>query len=270
MAKKYFPDGKLIEVKEKPGISYSWRSIVRGVQALKEGLIWRVGDGTQIDIWSDPWIPDGLTRRPITPRGQTLLRRVSELIDPESGDWDRQLIKSIFWEEDVIRILRIPVKQDIEDLLAWHYDKNGIFSVKSAYHVLDDGRTRDRCRQRGEGSGSTTSPKAPEFSWKRIWQLRCPPKIRHFLWRFTHNSLPLRINIARRGMEIDTRCPVCWRLDEDGGHCFLRCKYVKECWRAMNLEGIRIRLSTLSGAEQVSDCILSLKEEEKMATIGLL
>ncbi|XP_039796349.1 uncharacterized protein LOC120661524 [Panicum virgatum] len=158
----------------------------------------------------------------------------------------------------------------MEDLLAWHYDKKGIFSVKSAYHVLDDGRTRDRCRQRGEGSGSTTSPKAPEFSWKRIWQLRCPPKIRHFLWRFTHNSLPLRMNIARRGMEIDTRCPVCWRLGEDGGHCFLRCKYVKECWRAMNLEGIRIRLSTLLGAEQVSDCILSLKEEEKMATIGLL
>ena len=38
----------------------------------------------------------------------------------------------------------------------------------------------------------------------------------------------------------------------------------------MNLEGIRIRLRTLSGAEQVPDCILSLKEEEKMATIGLL
>ena len=41
-------------------------SIVRRVPALKKGLIWRVGDGTQIDIWSDPWIPDGLTRRPIT------------------------------------------------------------------------------------------------------------------------------------------------------------------------------------------------------------
>jgi hypothetical protein len=44
-----------------------------------------------------------------------MMRRVSELIDPESGDWDRQLIKSIFWEDDVIRILRIPVKQDMED-----------------------------------------------------------------------------------------------------------------------------------------------------------
>lgn len=38
----------------------------------------------------------------------------------------------------------------------------------------------------------------------------------------------------------------------------------------MNLEGIMTRLSTLLGAGQVSDCILSLKEEEKMAMIGLL
>ena len=170
----------------------------------------------------------------------------------------------------MICILRVPVKQDMEDLLAWHYDKEGIFSVKSAYHVLDDGKTRDRCRQQGEGSGSSGSSRASGFSWKRIWQLKCPPKIRHFFWRFTHNSLPLRMNIARRGMEIYMRCPICWRLDEDGGHCFLRCKYVKAWWRAMNLEGFRIKLSALSRAEQVSDCILSLKEEEKMATIGLL
>lgn len=49
-------------------MSYSWCSIIRGVHALKEGLVWRVGNGTQIDIWLDPWIPDGVTRWPITPR----------------------------------------------------------------------------------------------------------------------------------------------------------------------------------------------------------
>jgi len=43
---KYFPDGDIMKVQEGPGISYSWRSIVRGVHALKKGIIWRVGDGT--------------------------------------------------------------------------------------------------------------------------------------------------------------------------------------------------------------------------------
>lgn len=45
---------------------------MRGVQALKSGLIWRVGDGSEIDIWKDPWIP-------ITPRGGTILNRVADL-----------------------------------------------------------------------------------------------------------------------------------------------------------------------------------------------
>jgi len=64
-------------------------------------------------------------------------------------------------------------------------------------------------------------------------------------------------------MEVDTRCPVCWRLDEDGGHCFLKCKYVKECWRALNLEDIRMDLCGLSSAKQVVGHILKLNEERK-------
>lgn len=143
---KYFPDGELLKVLEKPGISYSWRSIVRGIEALKKGLIWHVGNGTQIDIWNDPWISDGVTRRPITPWGHTLLTWVSELIDPAIGVWDKQLIEEVFWEEDVERILVIPIKNGMEDLLAWHFDNKVIFSVKSIYHVLDDSRARENRR----------------------------------------------------------------------------------------------------------------------------
>ena len=28
-------------------------------------------------------------------------------------------------------------------------------------------------------------------------------------------------------MRLDTLCPACRRLDEDGGHCFLKCKLVR-------------------------------------------
>jgi hypothetical protein len=47
---RYYPDGDLMAAQEGPGISYSWRSIIRGIQALKKGIIWRVGDGEQIRI----------------------------------------------------------------------------------------------------------------------------------------------------------------------------------------------------------------------------
>ena len=143
-----------------------------------------------------------------------------------TANWSR----IFFWEEDVIRILGIPIKHGMDDLLAWYFDKKGLFSVKSAYHVLHDCYTREPKQQSGENSSGPSHESMRGFRWKDIWQLKCPPKVRHFFWRFTHNSLPLRKNISRRGMEIDTRCPVCWRLDEDGEeHCFLKCKYVKEC-----------------------------------------
>ena len=102
---KYFVDGKILEAMETPNISYSWRSILRGIKALKEGLIWRVGTGENINIWLDPWMPNGVTRRPYTPRGRNIVTKVSELIDSINGGWDHQLVNDIFWEEDAKHIL---------------------------------------------------------------------------------------------------------------------------------------------------------------------
>lgn len=133
---KYFRQGDLLSAKPHEGISYTWRSILKGVKLLKKGIIWRVGDGEMIKIWSDPWIPRGVTRRPITPRASNLLTRVAELINPNTGQWDRELVLSTFWRDDAAQILAIPIHPDMEDVLAWHFDPKGLFSVKSAYRVF--------------------------------------------------------------------------------------------------------------------------------------
>jgi hypothetical protein len=126
----------------------------------------RVGDGTQINIWLDSWIPNGVTRRPITPRGHTILNKVSDLIDPISSEWDVSLINEIFWEEDVKHILAILLKHGMEDSLAWHFGSKGSFSVKSAYHVLTDRKELSRRRQLGE---SNTKPNTScIFKWRQI------------------------------------------------------------------------------------------------------
>lgn len=265
---KYFPDGKLMEVRESPGISYSWRSIVRGVQVLKVGLIWRVGDSTDIDMWNDPWIPLGTTRRPITPRRGIVLNKVANLINPITGEWDRELIQDIFWEEDVKNILAIPVHNGYSDVAAWHFDPRGIFLVKLAYHTLEYQRDRQAIRQIGESSSGKTSSAA--LQWEKLWRLNHLPKVKHFLWRLAHNSLPLRQNISKRGMEIDTRCPVCLQLDENGGHCFFKCKFVKPCWRMLNFEHIRQELSLQTSTLDVYKHILNLREDIMLTTVILL
>lgn len=92
----------------------------------------------------------------------------------------------------------------------------------------------------------------------------------HFLWRLAHNSHPMYMNIARRGVELDTRCAVCGRLFEDGGHLFLNCKWVKQRWRALQLEDVRLQLIQLQTAREVVYAVLRLPDEQRMLTIALL
>jgi hypothetical protein len=47
---KYFPDGRLLNAKLKSGSSFTWQSILAGLECFKRGYIWRVGDGSQINI----------------------------------------------------------------------------------------------------------------------------------------------------------------------------------------------------------------------------
>ena len=82
-----------------------------------KGVIWRVGSGRQISIWSDPWLPRDVTRRPITPRRGNILHRVDELIDPVTESCDVQLLAQTFWEEDVQVIRSLPVHTEMDDIV---------------------------------------------------------------------------------------------------------------------------------------------------------
>ena len=50
---KYYPDGKLLQAKVRSGSSFTWQSVLAGLECFKKGYIWRVGDDTQINIWSE-------------------------------------------------------------------------------------------------------------------------------------------------------------------------------------------------------------------------
>lgn len=56
-----------------------------------------------------------------------LLSRVCELIDPDRSEWDEGLVHQTFSPEDAQEILKIPISDQGEDFLAWHFDNKGIF-----------------------------------------------------------------------------------------------------------------------------------------------
>jgi hypothetical protein len=256
---RYFPNSSVLEAKPSNGISYSWRSILKGINLLKEGLMRRIGDGTTVNIWSDPWLSREGCRTPITPRGQCVLTKVSELIDPITGQWDEELVRDIFWEMDVQIILATPIRDDFEDFPAWYHDSKGIFSVKSAYRVYIQLR---------DANLDTSSRNEEEKShWKQIWDLPCLPKIKNFVWRLAHNSLPIMANIQHRGMECDTHCICCNGQYEDGAHLFLKCRETKALWKNIGMDDLRRKLSTYESAAPVIQEILCIKEEEKKLVV---
>ena len=126
----YFPDCSILNAEAKPAMSYSWRSILRWLELLKEGIIWRVGSGENIDAWKDPWIPAGVTRRVRTPDVMEEPVMVSDLIDSTTSQWDEEVLRAIFDTADVEEILKIPICNGMEDSVAWFFDKKGMFSVK--------------------------------------------------------------------------------------------------------------------------------------------
>jgi hypothetical protein len=83
---KYYPDGLLLKAKMKSGALFTWQSILARIQTFNRGCIWRVGDGSHIDIWNDPWIQNSPGGMVITPRGNIVLSKVEELISPITDD----------------------------------------------------------------------------------------------------------------------------------------------------------------------------------------
>jgi hypothetical protein len=94
---------------------------------------------------------------------------------------------------------------------------------------------RDRhSGQEAESSDSRESP-GSFFDWNHIWQLKVLSKVKMFVWRLADNSLANRMKIHKLGIDLDTRCLVCNRLNEDGGHVFLKCKKAKACWSILGM-----------------------------------
>ena len=150
---------------------------------------------------------------------------------------------------------------ELEDIVGWHYDSKGKFSVKSAYMA-----------QFASMPGGAGTSQGDDPFWRKLWGIQCQLKIKNFLWRMCHNTLAVTVRaiLKRRGMKLDTRCCMCGWLDEDGAHLMLRCKEVKELWRELNLEDVRLDLIEECSPIQIMIKILKLPEEQQMTVVTLL
>lgn len=149
---------------------------------------------------------------------------VSALIDEDSKRWKVDTLKALFLPFEVETILNILLSNNLpEDKLIWVGNKRGEFSVKSAYYIALNVINPAGCVECSHGESRIPL-------WKRIWQLKIPPKIRIFTWKACVNALPTMLNLKKRGVNTDGMCPLCGKEGESIPHSLFKCDVVKEVW----------------------------------------
>lgn len=63
--------------------------------------------------------------------------------------------------------------------------------------------------------------------WAEIWKAPVPNKVRIHLWRIPKNILPLRCNLIKKGIQLDTSCSLCNDSEEFVDHMVIKCSVMK-------------------------------------------
>ncbi|KAH9671011.1 putative reverse transcriptase/RNA-dependent DNA polymerase [Citrus sinensis] len=215
---RYFKDNQFLTAKFGSKPSFIWRSILWGRQVIHKGIRWRIGNGQQVQIYKGNWIPRPTSFKPVSPPSLPSDTRVAELIK-EDNQWNEDMICQHFFREDADIILRIPIPSTpMADQILWHYDKKGIYTVKSGYQVA----------LRINFLDTPSCSEQPANQWSIIWSMSLPEKINIFIWRAVKNILPTAENLWRRKIVPQLECQICGISMETVGHALVECKSARK------------------------------------------
>lgn len=213
---KYCRYEDLLYVSAPGSASHGWRGILAGREIIKKGMGWVVGSGETIKIWSDDWLSTEKQERPVGPPNldaQNLT--VKELFQINSAEWDSEKIKLHLpqYEGDILKL--VPSSLAMDDERVWLPEKSGEYSTRSGYALAKMNK------------GDTIET----FNWKKcVWNVKCSPKLQHFLWKVKSNALAVGETLIKRGIQTEGKCKRCG-ASESILHVMLSCPYAQRVWR---------------------------------------
>jgi hypothetical protein len=237
----YFPTGDILNASIGSCPLQIWRAIIEGRDVLKLGLIRRISNGQETDAWNQNWLPRDERFPPVAPRKERAPKLVSDYIDHTSASWRVDKLEEFFLPMDYEVIKGIPLcTQNQQDFWAWHHERTGLFSVRSAYRMLALTKVTWEAWLDGRPASSSSTDEGKK--WAELWKVQVPSKMRIFLWRLAQHSLPTGDMQHHRNMVPSPICSLC-------GH--------EDSWR-----------NSLIGCN-MSHCIWALTTEEITAHISL-
>ena len=196
---------------------------MHGLDLLKKGVIWRIGSGSQVRIFRDNWIPRADALKVSGRLANSRRRWVSELINPVTRSWDEDDVRQCCpgRDADAILAIKLPARS-CDDFVAWRPEKNGIFSVRSAYRL----GVEPNLQALSHGQ-SSSAPIGDRSIWNVIWKAKVPQKLKVFAWKAATSTLAVGTGLHRRISHISPICSICGSEEEDEHHALIRCTMAK-------------------------------------------
>lgn len=226
---RYYKEHSIMSATCPTGGSYTFRSIIHGRNLLRHGMIWRIGNRTNVNIFHDQWIP---RKGSMTPLGRVSVPGVQKVVDllaPDGISWNKVRLAQMFPRSEADEIELIVVGgSSVPDFLAWNFTRSGVYSVRSGYHLAMDLK---RLKKGRPGSSYTVGD---HKAWMSPWDTNAPPKARIHTWRMIKNGPTVGAELSRRNIKQGIKCVVCGR-NETIHHRFWSCPHSKLVWKLFAL-----------------------------------
>ncbi|GJV64431.1 ribonuclease H-like domain-containing protein [Tanacetum coccineum] len=123
----------------------------------------------------------------------------------------------VFQSVGLVKIMEGITLFDSKDRWRWSLEGCGEFTVASVRNLLD-------------------ANSLPVVSSKTRWIKSVPIKVNIHAWKVKLDILPTRLNISKRGMDIESiLCPLCEKNVESSSHIFFTCPISREIFRKVLL-----------------------------------
>lgn len=171
---RYFKNGGFISANRGYDPSYVWRSIWGAKALLLDGLKWRVGDGMDISVWDDAWLPGENVSRVPTPNIESPAdHKVAKLIDEINGGWCNEALSQHLPVEDAAAAHSLPLSvRAVKDVRFWVL-LMGFIPQNLAIGLGVWGTF--------EGGNHNLEGLAMQYG-RCFWSVNGPPKLCNFLW----------------------------------------------------------------------------------------
>jgi ribonuclease HI len=257
---RYFPHSTFLASSIGHNPSFVWRSISNAKFLVRAGSRWCIGSGDSISILDEPWLSDGACISTTGPNLEYIQNtKLAHLIDHSTKEWNQDIIHTLFDQNIVDSILKTPLIQQVSsDRLVWKAEKNGNYSVKSAYRLCV------------EELIDTSHLKRPGY-WSGIWRLQVPPKVKNLMWRICRGCFPTRARLRGKGILCPPNCVVCDDNYEDTAHILFTCSLSTQVWHATGLwDNIEEAVNSSSNATDTVFLLLQKLNTQENAKLAAL